>query len=313
MTLSLRWDTLDRPSWEALFATAGRTPLTQSWAYGEAKRAEGWRVRRALLVKDETPLALAQVLERRIAGLLRVGRLNRGPVWLAPPEREELCFALRGLAAPWRPWRGGVFLCAPELGAEAAPLLASLGFRRRGAPAWCSAWLNLAPEPEQLRRQLDGKWRNMLVGAEKAGLSVDISHQAESLDWLMEQYRTLMADKGFGGAPPSLIARLRENAHAPGDLTVLRALTPTGEAVGGILLARHGDTATYLVGWNGDAGRRMKAGNLLLWTAMLFLRGQGCRLLDLGGIDEVLTPGIAAFKRGMKGEEYLLAGEFLRL
>ena len=30
-----------------------------------------------------------------------------------------------------------------------------------------------------------------------------------------------------------------------------------------------------------------------------------------GGIDDKLTPGIAAFKRGMNGEEYRLAGEFM--
>lgn len=312
MTPALHWDTLDREQWETLFATAGRTPLTQSWSYGEAKRAEGWQVRRALLVRDQRPIALAQVLERRIAGLARVGRLNRGPVWLEPPGEDDLRFAFRALAAPWRPWRGGVFLCAPELGPEAIPLLASLGFRRRRSPAWCSAWLDLAPEPDSLRRRLDGKWRNMLVGAEKAGLTVETTTDFWSLDWLMGHYHALMADKGFGGVPPALITRLRDNAHAPGDLAVLRALTPGGEAVGGILLARHGTAATYLVGWNGDAGRRLKAGNLLLWTAMLHLRDQGCRLLDLGGIDDVLTPGIAAFKRGMKGEEYLLAGEFLK-
>lgn len=313
MTLTLHWDALDRPAWEGLFAAAGRTPLTQCWAYGEAKRAEGWRVRRAVVEKDGRPLALAQVLERRLAGILRVGRLNRGPVWLEPPSEEDLRLALTAIAAPWRPWRGGLFLCAPEVGPEALPLLASLGFRERRSPAWCSAWLDLVPEPDALRRRLDGKWRNMLTGAEKAGLTVEAGDDAQSLDWLMTQYRALMADKGFGGAPPALIARLRDNAFTPRDLTVLRALTPEGEAVSGILLARHGSAATYLVGWNGDAGRRLKAGNLLLWTAMLHLRDQGCRALDLGGIDEVLTPGIAAFKRGMKGEEYRLAGEFLKL
>ena len=104
----------------------------------------------------------------------------------------------------------------------------------------------------------------------------------------------------------------------PDDMLVLRAQTAGGtggghDSVAGILLARHGDAATYLIGWNGDDGRRLKANNRLLWQAVVELPRLGVRWLDLGGIDERLTPGIAAFKRGMNGEEYRLAGDFIAL
>ena len=91
---------------------------------------------------------------------------------------------------------------------------------------------------------------------------------------------------------------------------MLRAHAET-EAVAGILLVRHGDAATYLIGWNGDEGRKRKANNRLLWEAVGELSRRGVRWFDLGGIDERLTPGIAAFKRGMNGAEYRLAGEFM--
>ena len=35
----------------------------------------------------------------------------------------------------------------------------------------------------------------------------------------------------------------------------------------------------------------------------------GCAWFDLGGIDEKNTPGIAKFKRGLRGEEYTLVGK----
>ena len=40
MALELSWG-VERSQWEALFTQAGRSPLLQGWAWGEAKRAEG--------------------------------------------------------------------------------------------------------------------------------------------------------------------------------------------------------------------------------------------------------------------------------
>lgn len=308
--IEIMFDTLSRQQWEALFAQAGRSALVQSWAYGEVKRNEGWTPRRLVLAQAGRPLALAQVLERRLGGVVRVARLNRGPVWLEAGDEAERLAVVAALRRPWRWYRAAALFLAPELGAELAP---RLGLIRRRAPAWGSAWIDLSQPLDVLRKRLDGKWRNMLVGAEKAGLVLDVSHRPEARTWLMDHYRALMQDKGFTGMPPAQIDALAQALDRPEDLLTLCAQTPQGERVGGILLARHGASATYLVGWNGEAGRKLKANNFLLWQAVATLADQGCRWLDLGGIDAALTPGIAAFKRGMKGEEYCLAGEFLSL
>ncbi|ARJ66495.1 hypothetical protein WV31_12855 [Magnetospirillum sp. ME-1] len=311
MSLRLEWDGLDRTQWEALFAAAGRTPLVQSWAYGEIKAAEGWMVRRGAVLAAGRVVALVQALERRPGGLLRLVRINRGPVMLEPgAERQREVLALLARLGCW--WRGSVLLMAPELGAGDAPaLLAGLSLRRRPAPEWQSAWLDLSLDADTLRRSLKGKWRNMLVGAEKAGLTVTARSDGPALDWILERYAELMKEKSFTGMPVDSVRRLAAAANA-GDMVVLRAMAGD-ESVGGVLLVRHGVSATYLVGWNGEDGRRLKANNLLLWSALGELAARGCRWFDLGGIDDQLTPGIASFKRGMGGEHYRLAGEFWRI
>lgn len=306
----LTFDTLDRPQWEELFTQAGQSALVQSWSYGEVKRGEGWSPRRILITLNDIPVALAQVLEKRVAGIVRLARLNRGPVWLQALNDDDKLAVLATLRKRWRVWCASALFVAPEISQDLAP---RLGMIPRAAPLWGSAWIDLAQPADQLRKSLDGKWRNMLVGAEKAGLNAEISHQEPARAWLMQRYAELMRDKSFTGMPPEQIDALARALNRPEDLLTIRALTPDGEAVGGILLARHGAAATYLVGWNGDAGRKMKANNFLLWQAILALQAQGCLWFDLGGIDDQLTPGIAAFKRGMKGQEYRLAGEFLSL
>lgn len=312
MALELVWDELDRPQWETLFTAAGPSSLLQSWAWGEAKAQEGWRPRRALLRDGGQAVAIAQILEKRIGGLGRVARLNRGPVWLTPPTDAQVRAALRLIGRDWRWWRLGALFLAPEIAADHGGMLDGLSLRKRNAPAWCSAWLDLAVGSETLRKALDGKWRNMLNGAQKVGLTAEIGSDPQMLEWLLGHYEKLMQNKAFAGTPPALIRQLAKHGRQADDLLVLRARAPDGEAVGGILVARHGAAATYLVGWNGDAGRKLKANNFLLWQAVLALGERNVRWFDLGGIDDVLTPGIAAFKRGMKGQEYRLVGEFLR-
>ena len=41
------------------------------------------------------------------------------------------------------------------------------------------------------------------------------------------------------------------------------------------------------------------------------MKKRGCIGFDVGGIDEENTPDITKFKRGLRGEEYTLVGEWI--
>ena len=73
-----------------------------------------------------------------------------------------------------------------------------------------------------------------------------------------------------------------------------------------MLLFRHGNTATYLLGWNSPEGRRRRAHNLLLWRAVLELRERQVGWLDFGGVNPA-APGVARFKLGMSRDLRTLA------
>lgn len=312
MSLSIAWDTVCRTEWERLFTAAGPTPLIQSWSYGVAKaEVEGWRPHRGVLSDDGNPVAVIQVLEKRVGNLVRVARINRGPVWITEPSPAQWAEALRLVRRRWRWWRGGAMFLAPELPAERAGEMAVLGFRRRAQPQWCSSWVDLSQPEADLRRRLKADWRNSMNKGPKAGLEIVVSAgEAGPLDWLMEHYAGFMAGKKFEGTPPVVIQAMFRDR--PEDLLVVQGILD-GETVGGVLMVRHGAAATYLVGYNGERGRKVKANNAILWNAMMELRDRGVQWFDLGGIDDVNTPGIAVFKRGVGGSEYRLAGEFLAL
>ena len=53
----------------------------------------------------------------------------------------------------------------------------------------------------------------------------------------------------------------------------------------GVLFLRHGNCATYHIGWNGKEGRQENALNLLLWKMMIKLKAKDIGTLDMGGVD----------------------------
>ncbi len=310
--LRLVWGEASSDEWHRQLARAGRSNLLQSWAYGQAKsEQEGWTARRGVWRRGGEPIAMVQALQKRVALSVRVTRINRGPIMLPaalPGDARRVWHDLAHLGC-W--WRGSLLSAAPELelSGSASLDLIELGFRQFSPHAWESIWVDLRTEVATLRQTLDRKWRNMLSAAEKAGLTLDIGTDDQSFAWMMDRYQELVADKGFDGMSVGFIDTWRRHTEERNRPLVLRALDK-GEPIAGVCIARHGVAATYLIGWNSQAGRQLKANQFLLWQAVTHLKGLGCEWLDLGGINEDHTPGIAAFKLGLNGTRYELGGEF---
>ncbi len=310
--LTVVWDGATRLQWQRWMAQARRSNLLQSWAYGEAKSVqEGWRVKRGVFYRGNEPIAFVQVLGKRVAGMVSVARINRGPLFLRPLLHQEQRAVWEELARLGSLCRGRVLTVAPELGLSGSSLalMVDLGFRQFSPNAWESMWVDLGLELDTLRKRLDGKWRNMLSFSEKTVLTLEIGSDDQLFDWMMAQYQELMQERNFSGPPVDFLRALQKQLGDEDRLLILRAVHE-GEPVAGICLARHGNEATYLLGWNGNKGRNLKANQYLLWQAILHLKQSGLHWFDLGGISEEQTLGIAAFKLGLNGERYELLGEY---
>ena len=81
--------------------------------------------------------------------------------------------------------------------------------------------------------------------------------------------------------------------------------------IAGQMFFLHGNTSTYLVGYNSISGRENYAHNYLIWNAISYLKKSNYKFLDLGGIDNLNTPGIAKFKNGVNGENFGLIGDWI--
>jgi len=298
--------------WNAALRQVGFSNLLQSWEYGEAKhRASGWNIRRFGLTKDQKLLGLLQVLERSFLGLIRIYRINRGPIFFIGSSAESRSAANYLVRRTFgRFWLGKILFWAPELTlqGENLALCFSIGFRERAINSWSSSVIDLSQTEERLQMRFSGKWRSMLRVAQAEHNSVRNSNDKHEFALFAARCAQMLDERGVK-SHVKLTLQLRELlSHKPKRDLFLVAYQDD-RAIAAIYIVVHGSTATYLLGWNGPEGRVVCAHHLLLWEGMRQLKAMSILHFDLGGIDQENTPGVAAFKLGMGGENYELVGE----
>jgi len=173
---------------------------------------------------------------------------------------------------------------------------------------YSSAWLDLAPDEETLRGGLHGKWRSALRKAEREGLDIREDVKPRQRQGALMLYDLFRRKKRFVGPSGDFIA-----AVGAADKNALLSFSAKreGDLVAGVILLRHGASATYMASWTSAEGRAGQAHNLLLWRALLRLKEDGIRWLDLGGLNTESQEGLARFKLGLGGEVFTLTGSYL--
>lgn len=299
----------DKARWDSLIASCPDPHLPQGFAYGEGKAAKGWTVRRVLLLAAGRPVAIATVLELRRFGLRLVNRINRGPLFLErTPDDDTIVAVYAALRRRWgRLWTAPL-LIAPALGCgpHSDGLLRRAGYRLRHRRSWQSGRIDLTVGENALWAGLSSGFRNRVRSAEKAGATLRIAEDAQTYEWMLARHAENMAERGFSAADATLLRALRQTA--PEDVSVFQLLHQ-GAPVAGMSVVRFGTHAEYHVGWFGPAGRKLNAGNFLMWQVLCELHRRGIGTFDVGGLKP--GDGYTRFKQTMKPAEYQLAGEWM--
>ena len=163
--------------------------------------------------------------------------------------------------------------------------------------------LDLSPPLEELRRKLDAKWRNKLTQAEKKGLKVIAGNGAEEYNTFCTMYRQMFKRKAFETTVDIEEFGLIQQDLPEGHRMRVLICEQDGVPVAGIVVSAMGDSAIYLLGATSDEGLNAKGAYLLQWTMIQWLKHNGFKWYDLGGIDPEANPGVYSFKRGFSGKD----------
>ncbi len=307
--MQLIWNASIRETWEQFENTQPHL-LEQSWAYGDAMQRQGLGVQRAQILIDGVCMAQAQFITRRVLAYIGLASCSRGPIWSAHVSAPQRAQALQQLqqAMPTRPWRATLF--SPSA-ADPQFQAADTGRLSQVITGDSTVLLDLRLSEAQLRAKLHGKWRNRLRQAEQHAQvhlfsGTDDQRLASTLQREVQQRR----EKRFHGLPIEFVLSFVACGPSSTANYWLCEASLQGQPVAAVLFLRHGNTATYHIGWLAPPARAMNLHNLLLWRGLCDLKKQGVHWLDLGGVNTEDLGGISHFKLGMGGEKITHPGTY---
>lgn len=305
--INAAWNDASHKDWDEFCAASPFAAYQQCYAYGEVLETIGASLHRAQLFVDGQWVGAAQVQIRKVFGLFTAALIVRGPVW-APGEisASTKAAAIEVLRKTLPVTGAQGLVVTPD--SEDDNGLRALGYKRV-ISGYHTVMLDLTPDEETLRAALNGKWRNRLNTAEKADIVVSpLGKRPEKYAWLIAKEEAQQNISGYRTLP-SVITQHYHQFGGKGAVVGFAA-QEGADRLGGMLFLRHGDNATYHIGWASDVGKKTNVHNLLLWRAMLGLKKAGVRNLDLGGVNTDLNPGIARFKLGAGGGVRSLSGSW---
>jgi len=161
--------------------------------------------------------------------------------------------------------------------------------------------LDLTRPLEELRRNLDKKWRNQLTRSEKNGLKIVAGTGTDDYQRFCRMYSQMRERKAFESTVDiEEFGRIQEDLPEAQRMQVM-ICEQEGIPVAGMVSSKMGDSAIYLLGATSDNGLNSKGAYLLQWTLIQRLKENGAKWYDLGGIDPEQNPGVYHFKSGLSG------------
>mgnify|MGYP001156846224 FL=1 len=310
--LIITWDNVDVGKWDAWMERITPFPIEQTWCYGQAfAGVTPYQPVHGVVYDKKSPVAIVQVVEWDLFNFIRIAKIVRGPLFFDEVTDDDKLRVFELIYKRYSFWNFDFLLWTPETSLDDPNLKILRKLRlRKVVTGYSSILMNLDQADELLLDQMDGKWRNQLQRSKKQGLKIKLAHEGETLSWLLAQHEKDRKSKKLRMPASSFISAISLTMRNKQGTLIFTA-HKNGRPISGILVFKHGATATYYVGWNSKDGRRLNANNLLLWSAIRELKGRGVKWLDLGGVDGASMPGVSRYKLGLGGNLYTLAGSYL--
>jgi lipid II:glycine glycyltransferase (peptidoglycan interpeptide bridge formation enzyme) len=287
--------------------------IYQTWSYGVVRWGRK-NLSHLVLKRDGEVVGMAQLrIIRPTVFSFGMAYLRWGPLChrrgTELDAEATLCMA-RALQEEYVSKRGLLLQILPNVftGSPRAQLFESAFIEftqepRTSANTYRTFVLDLAPSIEQLRKNLDKKWRNQLTRSEKNGLRIVLGSGIDEYRIFCQMYNQMWKRKAFETTVDvEEFGRLQEDLPETHRMRVL-ICEQDGRPVAGLVASAMGDSAIYLLGATSDDGLNAKGAYLLQWTLIQWLKENGVRWYDLGGIDPEGNPGVYLFKRGLSGAD----------
>jgi lipid II:glycine glycyltransferase (peptidoglycan interpeptide bridge formation enzyme)/peptidoglycan/xylan/chitin deacetylase (PgdA/CDA1 family) len=301
--------------WSGMLDLFEDANIYQTSAYGEVRWGEK-NLSRLVLKRDGEVVGIAQLRIIRPTPLkFGMAYLRWGPLWerrCVPLDPEVPARMARAIEEEYLEKRKLFLRVLPNAfaGSPRARAMQAAFSRFTTEPldagnTYRTFVLDLSPSLEELRKGFDPKWRNKLSGAEKNELNVISGNGSTKYHAFCRIYNQMRRRKTFETTVDvDEFGRIQETLGESQRMRIL-ICEDKGVPVAGLVVSAMGDSAIYLLGATSDDGLKSKGAYLLQWTMIQWLKENGIRWYDLGGIDPEGNPGVYSFKRGLSGVDLI--------
>ena len=165
-------------------------------------------------------------------------------------------------------------------------------------------FLDLKMSEANLRKGLHPNWRYLLKQAEKEKFCVEIGTSDDLLKTFKEIYIEMLKLKKYPNAIEiDKIQSIQTKLPEYLKYTIVICTLDNNPMSGGVF-STIGDTGIYFLGATNREGRKNKASYIVHWEVIKWMKMQGLKFYDLGGVSPKVVPGSYYFKSGIIGKNY---------
>lgn len=303
-------DTITESSWSDLLCQFTDASLYHTWHYASAIYGKG-KLSHLILKNNGKVVAIAQVGIKYFPYLYAAtANIHWGPLWRKKNEsidyrhftqilnalKEEYAIKRRLLLRIWPNE-------TDNDGNVIEKIIMDNNFIHNPTERpYRTLILDITPPVDILRKNLDQKWRNQLNKAEKNNLTITKGGSDELYNVFLKLQKEMISRKSF--IPGVDYETYRSIQHNLPDTLKMNIFVCKydGTPLAVSMCSAIGETGIYMLGATGDNGMKLNGSNLLQWKIIEWLKENGCRYYDLGGIDPNENPGVYRFKCGVAGK-----------
>jgi len=312
----------DQANWELFQLKQPWSQFTQSWAWGEFRKAQGCPVKRLALVGEEGEWLCAVQGEYRRKSLgLGYWFAPKGPVFSSKLDKGEyravISHLVRLMAEKEILPRSLFWRFEPIIQAESQVRRLPPRFVRTFSVNPSSTiLLDLTRSEQELLSDMHEKTRYNIKVASRHGIAVRLTSHPADIDRFLQLMSETEARAGFVQHPPAYLYKTLQTLAAA-KMARLRIAELNGAMLAADMEITYGQTVTYLYGASSQMMRQAMAPYALHWEAIKVAKLEGFRLYDFWGVNppNVSSPlykksweGISRFKQGWGGRQTNLIG-----
>lgn len=311
-------DKIDKAKWTEILMEFDDASIYQTWSYGEVRWGKN-NLSHVTVKSNNIIVGMAQVSIKKLPILpIGIAYVPWGPIWRrknAGKNNEIFLTIIRVLKKEFAKRKGLFLRIYPNVvkagNEEIETMLRREGFRlNENKVAYRTLLLDLSPSNLELRKGLDGKWRNQLNAAERKGLKI-IAGDSRELYNIFLKLQTEMRDRKeyIPEINYDEFGKIQEDLPIEAKMKII-ICENEGEPVACTICSAMGNTGIYILGATGDKGMKLKGSYLLQWKMIETLKNSGFQWYDLGGINPDKNPGVYHFKAGLSGKDIKYLGSF---